>query len=106
MCETCGCGDSDLVPVDEAEQLLVHGISPDGSGEAEFEALGRQTRQIDTEALTRFVTRDRVPYVSASYSAALTDAAGTSGRQGVEATPFNFFYGPSYSDALRAEEDA
>ncbi len=27
----------DLVPVDEAEQLLVHGIAPDGSGEAEFE---------------------------------------------------------------------
>ncbi len=55
----------------------------------------------DTEALTRFVTRDRIPYISGSYSAALTDAAGRSGRQGVEATPFNFFYGPSYSDALR-----
>ena len=27
----------DLVPVSEAEQLLVHGIPPDGSGEAEFE---------------------------------------------------------------------
>lgn len=56
----------------------------------------------DTEALTRFVTRDRIPYVSGSYSAALTDAAGASGRPGAEATPFNFFYGPSYSDALRA----
>ncbi len=56
----------------------------------------------DTEALTRFVTRDRIPYVSGSYSAALTDAAAASGRQGAEATPFNFFYGPSYSDALRA----
>ncbi|MGG5808746.1 ABC transporter substrate-binding protein [Falsiroseomonas sp. CW058] len=56
----------------------------------------------DTEALVRFVTRDRIPYVSGSYSAALTDAAGRSGRQGVEAAPFNFFYGPSYSDALRA----
>lgn len=56
----------------------------------------------DTEALVRFVTRDRIPYVSGSYSAALTDAAGKSGRQGVEATPYNFFYGPSYSDALRA----
>jgi branched-chain amino acid transport system substrate-binding protein len=56
----------------------------------------------DTEALVRFVTRDRIPYISASYSAALTDAAGRSGRQGVEATPYNFFYGPSYSDALRA----
>jgi branched-chain amino acid transport system substrate-binding protein len=55
----------------------------------------------DTEALVRFVTRDRIPYISASYSAALTDAAGTSRRQGVEPAPFNFFYGPSYSDALR-----
>ena len=27
----------DLVPVEEAEQLLVHGIAPDGSDEAEFE---------------------------------------------------------------------
>ncbi len=57
---------------------------------------------VDTEALIRFVTRDRIPYVSGSYSAALTDPAGTSGRQGVEAAPFNFFYGPSYSDSLRA----
>ena len=35
----------------------------------------------DTEALVRFVTRDRIPYVSGSYSAALTDAAGTAGRR-------------------------
>lgn len=56
----------------------------------------------DTEALVRFVTRDKVPYVSGSYSAALTDAAGKSGRPGVEATGYNMFYGPSYSDALRA----
>jgi branched-chain amino acid transport system substrate-binding protein len=55
----------------------------------------------DTEALVRFVTRDRIPYISASYSAALTDAGGRSGRQGVEAAPYNLFYGPSYSDALR-----
>lgn len=55
----------------------------------------------DTEALVRFVTRDRIPYISGSYSAALTDAGGTSHRQGVEPAPFNFFYGPSYSDALR-----
>jgi hypothetical protein len=56
----------------------------------------------DTEALVRFVTRDRIPFISGSYSAALTDAGGKSGRQGVEAAPYNFFYGPSYSDALRA----
>ena len=56
----------------------------------------------DTEALVRFVTRDRIPYVSGSYAATLTDAAGKSGRPNVEPTGFNFFYGPSYSDALRA----
>jgi branched-chain amino acid transport system substrate-binding protein len=56
----------------------------------------------DTEALVRFVTRDRIPFISGSYSAALTDAGGRSGRLGVEAAPYNFFYGPSYSDALRA----
>ena len=56
----------------------------------------------DTEALVRFVTRDKIPYISGSYSAALTDASGKSGRQGVEASPYNFFYGPSYSDGLRA----
>jgi branched-chain amino acid transport system substrate-binding protein len=56
----------------------------------------------DTEALVKFVTRDRIPDVSGSYAATLTDAAGKSGRPGAEATGFNFFYGPSYSDALRA----
>ena len=55
----------------------------------------------DTEALVRFVTRDRIPYISGSYAASLTDAAGKSGRPGAEATGYNFFYGPSYSDALR-----
>ncbi len=54
----------------------------------------------DTEALIRFVTRDRIPYISGSYSGALTDPTGRA-RPGVEAAPFNFFYGPSYSDALR-----
>lgn len=56
----------------------------------------------DTEALVKFVTRDKIPYVSGSYAATLTDAAGKSGRPGAEATGYNFFYGPSYSDALRA----
>ena len=57
---------------------------------------------VDTEALIRFVTRDRIPYISASYSAALTAPQGRTDRPGVEAAPFNFFYGPSYSDAARA----
>ncbi|MCC7282752.1 MAG: ABC transporter substrate-binding protein, partial [Acetobacteraceae bacterium] len=54
----------------------------------------------DTEALTQFVTRDRIPYISASYSAALTDPAGKA-RPDSKPAPFNFFYGPSYSDAAR-----
>jgi len=54
----------------------------------------------DTEALTGFVAQDQIPYVSASYAAALTDPAGVSGK--AKPAPYNFFYGPSYSDALRA----
>jgi branched-chain amino acid transport system substrate-binding protein len=54
----------------------------------------------DTEALTSFVAQDKIPYVSASYAAALTDPTGASGK--AKAAPYNFFYGPSYSDALRA----
>ena len=54
----------------------------------------------DTEALTGFVAKDEIPYYSASYSAALTDPTGQSGK--TKPAPYNFFYGPSYSDALRA----
>jgi branched-chain amino acid transport system substrate-binding protein len=54
----------------------------------------------DTEALLGFVARDEIPYISASYSAALTDPTGKSGK--AKPAPYNFFYGPSYSDALRA----
>lgn len=54
----------------------------------------------DTEALIGFVAKDKIPYYSASYSAALTDPAGKSGK--TKAAPYNFFYGPSYSDAVRA----
>ena len=56
---------------------------------------------VDTEALITFNTRDRVPYISGSYSAALTDPTGRAPRAD-KAAPFNFFYGPSYSDSLRA----
>lgn len=55
----------------------------------------------DTEALKKFVAEDKIPDISGSYSAALTDPTGASGK--TEAAPYNFFYGPSYSDALRAE---
>src|SRR6201981_3984840 len=54
----------------------------------------------DTEALTGFVAQDKIPYFSASYAAALTDPEGLSGK--AKPSPYNFFYGPSYSDAMRA----
>src|SRR2546429_2570353 len=53
----------------------------------------------DTEALTGFVAQDKIPYFSASYAAALTDPEGASGK--AKPAPYNFFYGPSYSDSLR-----
>ena len=55
----------------------------------------------DTEALTGFVAQDKIPFFSASYAAQLTDPTGAGGK--AKAAPYNFFYGPSYSDALRAE---
>ncbi|HYG87480.1 MAG TPA: ABC transporter substrate-binding protein [Azospirillum sp.] len=55
----------------------------------------------DTEALTGFVSKDEIPYYSGSYSGHLTDPAGK-GTHGSKPSPYNFFYGPSYSDALRA----
>src|SRR3954453_13513729 len=55
----------------------------------------------DTEALTGFLAQDQIPDISGSYAAALTDPEGTSGK--AKPAPYNFFYGPSYSDALRAE---
>lgn len=55
----------------------------------------------DTETLTAFLPRDQMPYFSASYAAALTDPLGK-GTHGSRAAPYNFFYGPSYSDAARA----
>ncbi len=47
----------------------------------------------DTEALKEFVNKDKVPYISASFSGHLTDPSKT---------PYNFFVAPSYSDQLRA----
>src|SRR6201995_5855345 len=55
----------------------------------------------DTEALTRFLAQDKSPDLAGSYAAALTDPEGTSGK--AKPAPYNFFYGPSSSDALRAE---
>lgn len=52
----------------------------------------------DTEALVSFVAKDEIPYFSASYSGHLTDPKGSTSAK---AAPYNFFYGPSYSDACR-----
>lgn len=52
----------------------------------------------DTEALVSFVAKDEIPYFSASYSGHLTDPVGTSGAK---PAPYNFFYGPSYTDGCR-----
>lgn len=55
----------------------------------------------DTEALVSFAARDMVPVWSASYSAHLTDPQ-KSNPNTPKAAPYNFFYGPSYSDGCRA----
>jgi branched-chain amino acid transport system substrate-binding protein len=55
----------------------------------------------DTEALTGFIAQDQIPDISGSYAAALADPTGAGGK--AKAAPYNFFYGPTYSDALRAE---
>ena len=55
----------------------------------------------DTEALIEFVARDQVPVFSASYSGHLTDPTGLNPNTKKPA-PYNFFYGPSYSDGCRA----
>jgi len=47
----------------------------------------------DTEALSPTITKDKMPYVSASYSAHLTDPAKT---------PFNLFFSTDYSTNARA----
>lgn len=55
----------------------------------------------DTEALVTFIAKDEIPYFSASYSGHLTDPTGK-GTHGSKAAPYNFFYGPSYTDGCRA----
>jgi branched-chain amino acid transport system substrate-binding protein len=47
----------------------------------------------DTEALVGFVSADKIPYISASYSAHLTDP---------KKAPYNFFCAADYTSALRA----
>lgn len=55
----------------------------------------------DTEALIDLTTKDKVVFVSGSSSGHLTDPTGRSPWTSTPA-PYNFFYGPSYSDGCRA----
>src|SRR4030042_6014582 len=48
----------------------------------------------DTEALSPTITKDRMPYVSASYSAHLTDP---------KKTPYNIFFCTDYSSVARSK---
>ena len=54
----------------------------------------------DTEALMETVARDKIPFYSGSYAGQLTDPTGQAPKS-FKAAPYNFFYGPSYSDACR-----
>ena len=54
----------------------------------------------DTEALMGIIARDKVPFYSGSYAGQLTDPTGQAPNS-FKAAPYNFFYGPSYSDACR-----
>ena len=54
----------------------------------------------DTEALMETIARDKVPFFSGSYAGQLTDPTGKAPKS-FKAAPYNFFYGPSYSDACR-----
>lgn len=56
----------------------------------------------DTEALVSTVAKDEIPYFSASYSGHLTDPQG---KTSAKAAPYNFFYGPSYTDGCRGLVD-
>lgn len=55
----------------------------------------------DTEALVEYVSKDGIVFISGSSSGHLTDPTGRSPWT-EKAAPFNFFYGPSYSDGCRA----
>ena len=54
----------------------------------------------DTEALMETIARDKIPFFSGSYAGQLTDPTGKAPKS-FKAAPYNFFYGPSYSDACR-----
>ncbi len=70
--------------VENAENLYIEYVN---AGVVVFQGWGTG----DTEALRDRITEDQIPFMSASYSAALGDPAET---------PYNFLVGTSYSDQL------
>jgi len=68
--------------VDQAEQLYTQYVQ---EGVVAFQGWGTG----DTEALRSRIAADKIPFMSASYSANLLD---------MEAAPYNFMIGTSYSD--------
>ncbi len=68
--------------VDQAEQLYTQYVS---EGAVAFMGWGTG----DTEALRTRIAEDKIPFMSASYSAALTN---------LEEAPYNFLIGTTYSD--------
>ena len=59
----------------------------------------------DTEAMVGFISEDRIPYFSFSFSGHLTDPMGQSAKAKagkIKAAPYNFFGQASYSDGVRA----
>jgi len=68
--------------VDQAEQLYSQYVS---EGVVAFMGWGKG----DTEAMRTKIAEDKIPFMSASYSAALLD---------MSAAPYNFLIGTSYSD--------
>ena len=57
----------------------------------------------DTEALSPTITKDKMPYISASYSAHLTAPKPWTGKDGKkhEGTPYNLFFSSDYSSNAR-----
>jgi len=57
----------------------------------------------DTEALSPTITRDKMPYISASYSAHLTSPQAWKDKDGKDhpGTPFNLFFSSDYSSNAR-----
>ena len=58
----------------------------------------------DTEALSPTINKDKIPYVSDSYSAHLTRPVDWVGRDGKKhlGTPYNLFFSPDYSTLARS----